>query len=1623
MDADMEIDDPKPTVSNPFIFSRPSAVSDLPRIINFGVGSDHIFDVQSTRKNVFTFAPPTIVSQYDQTSTNLQADNRNRHKPKIPRPLYKPPLNVFANALKDTGAFDQLKKNTRSRTQDTMKINIENTIKCSGVPQALLNKIAAKKYFRNYGNIMRINIRPRRHIITVTYMSKDEANTAYYKGGNYMNETFHIEWAKEEPIVKSPIRKKNIHNNLVTNLLKTTDYEVLSELEAMANLEYNLPSTKVPEIPDIPARTRIPGGKMALLQEKATLKLEKVAAKVEKHEAESQITNLLPNTPVEELQNIIHQVALTTEDKYKVLEARDRLMRLKRVKPASLATAKTTSGTCPDMCPEKERLMRESQRQVSPYEQIDGNEYKINHATAVKQYSRSSADQEEPMSHELRPVKSLKMTMSYLLHEIVDLCDQQSTNLAEWYHFLWDRTRGIRKDITQQELCCKDSVELIEQCARFHIVCSEKLCEEDASVFDKKINSENLTKCLQTLKYMYQDLREKGIACENEPEFRAYIVLLNLNNGSFMYDLQQLPKSVQNSPEIQFATKVYFALSSNNYNKFFKLVRQTTYMNTCILLRYFSQVRMRAFSIMVKAYCRSTSTAFPLYDLIDILAFEDEDEIMYFCEQVGLNLSSDEMYILLNRQNFNISGTHIQQRRPYELIKSKTDGSNFSIGKYIAGGKMPSKTYENHKPHNSFDAYGNLLPESTNAEDQNSFSSDSFAGSSSKESLSTEKEMRKIPKLTQDKNPTAGSPMHIKKQPMNNESSVPKPVSEPVSLNVIKTVTFEPDVSTGHKQKIPSIFESKPPSTLLKAFDNENAIVSAARRENTTISNKHSTIFGSNSSLMNNPFANNSVVFPKQSETSRSVETVATPFAVAVNKSIFSGTGTGNIFMKGATSSPTVFSGNRFPAAVSAQQSTVCHTSVANKVTPPSDIFHKKEPVQKDAQEDEKARLEKLEHAKRMRQIEERSEEIYNNLHAEVIQEFCFAIAKEHTDRIKMYDMLSEKHAGDVISEVIREMCDAIITTEIANQQKLQEIMLKVRNQIMAKCFNAWRRYILKKRRQRLALEDTPVWLQRQSLEECAKMLYTKEQDIVIRNMRKKRLEQKEEHVDESEKLAPVELIVRAGIKENLRLLDVNPLPNVFWKLVISWPDLSNKAVLWQHKKVMNRYLYPEDFTMEPIVKIYMPNPYEALHICVRYFEGFISEQNLIGTDAFLFIADASEDCKSVARRLTKTVLSRHKLMPIPLTFIVLGSGNLEHQNESIVSELESLLESGYVSEYTIMFEKNLTAKVILNLTQSAILWLTMNKSPINPLEMDYLHNVYDICLSEELWLRILGDAMFNKQLSNALKDPNFIIDLHNEAVNHLMDIILDPESTLYTSFAPEFKQFLKSDHVMPCGYEYFNESWKRDEYRAELEATMNSFVLPPWNAPWPIIDVRELRRRIMNYCTEVLSDANCNIVLCDIFSNFSLTSDNLQVSNFVQVLLHVIKEKISLLDGDQTVIYNKNHIKHFRTLPWWFKSNVLTEFMSRELNSSDNDLSSYEILKKKARLDRSYDNLNESALDEEFESLAEFCEDTKNQVMEVHLSCKDIEKRLQAQRLQNVLLEDKLRNALLDEIEMEGSA
>ncbi|XP_076750838.1 RRM_XMAS2 and SAC3_GANP domain-containing protein xmas [Xylocopa sonorina] len=1508
--------------------------------------------------------------------------------------------------------FEQLKKNSRSQVT---KINPENSITCTNVPQSLLTKVTAKEYFTQFGNLLKITIRPKKHIITVIYATKKEANVAYNKSGDYLGEKFNIEWTKLCTSPKCPTKKKdpekNIMSRIVSNFFKSSDDEIKSELDAMTNLEYNPHErTNFDGIPVKRYKTQQPK-----TTSKSMTRLEKASVKPEKLKSDSQISELLPNATIEELQNIIQQPAHTSEDKYKVLEARDRLIRIRQVKSHTLDAAKVMTGTCPDMCPEKERLMRESKRQVALYEQHESNEYRINHMIAVKQYSRSSADQEEPMAHELRPVKSLKMTMSYLLHEIANLCDQQGTNLGEWYHFLWDRTRGIRKDITQQELCCTDSVQLVEQCARFHIICSERLCAEEPSVFDKKINSDNLTKCLQSLKYMYHDLRVKGINCKNESEFRAYIILLNLNNGNFMWDLQRLPTCVQKSSEVRFAMEIYSALESNNYNKFFKFVKKTTYLNACILLRYFNQVRLKALSVLVKAYCRTASTAYPLCKLIDILGFEDENEAVYFCEQVGLNVLKDGLHVLLNRHNFTMPVLDIKQNRACNLIESKRTKQYLAIGECIAGGEMPEKTYKFHKPHNSFNSSGYLMPDSVNAEDQNKYaiftSTDTYEFAdkgTTKTDCSKSQSINTGNTFTTEYIINRSNPISTTEASINICTSIKSDADIPfVSKSQAQIDVSRKNMYTlSAKLKMEDQEDVKTFGSELKQQPNESPISS-------NIFNTKSVTYKAGSNTLSEPF------LPLSSSNT-------SPFTAFTNKSIFSEISQGNVSMNNVAPS-TIFSVTHSNLAlehVSKSPSIANSATTINKSTSKGtqdSISHTTEVKRQTPQEEnvEKLKLEKEESfGKRLQQVNKAAEEILNSLQEEIMQSCCSTVVKEEMERIHICNTFSEDINNKILNDVTSEICDSTLKEELVTAKKLYEMSTKMKNRVIIRYFNTWKLNALKRKQQRKALECTPVWLQKYSSNECAKLLYSTKQGLVIKNMRTRHDEPK--HVKPySSCLAPIEFIIYTGIRENLKFVDISTQFNYFWKLIISYPNLHNKTVLWHHKKIMNEYLSPEDYTADPIIKLYQPNQIETLHVCIRHFEGLISDHNLIGSDALLFIADASEETKFIIKRLTKTVLLRDKLMAIPLVFIICGELNSEKQSEEILVSLEELLKSGYLSIYTIIHEKDLTEKKILNLTQSALLWLSMNKSSQNPFEMDYLQSIYDICLTEELWLRIFDNSSFHKKLLNALEEPQFIIDLHNEAVTHLIDIILDPESFMYTKFAPEFKKFIRKEYTMPCSYEYFDDTWQNEDYKAKLEEVMFSFKLPQWKHPWPIDNNVMLKRCITSYCQKVLLTSDCEEIFYDMISNLSVTSGISIVSNFIDVLLYIVKRKISSLDKDLKVIYNKSHIKRFRTLPWWLKSNLLAKYeiiqkriipgMGKE-NKKENDID--EPMVKKRKLNKT--EVNNS----EFEPLAKFCESSQSQVMEVHNISRKIEVCLKEHRQQSYSLEEKLKNALLSEIE-----
>ncbi|BFZ10368.1 hypothetical protein BsWGS_13408 [Bradybaena similaris] len=595
---------------------------------------------------------------------------------------------------------EQLPSPISSRVRLTSRSSLDdqatrNSIVVRDIPAHLNRGPVLRKHFSSFGTIVRLQTMATKRAANITFETQEEALRA-------KNEGRHL--TPEGPPVAIFLRSTSKTKSPSEKQTHPREYGKRSER----------PKTK-----PVPGSVEDELASMAELADFQTDDFSAVAKQSDVQKttvARKKSPTPPPPPPVQDvdvakglLKSIYKAQAKDTSERVAILDSKDKLLRLLRGKQqADLATAKAFVGICPDMCPEKERYYREDTRRLAIYEVIPstvssltGLKSKVDHARAVKEYSRSSADQEEPLPYELRPRHVLETTMNYLLSQVANLGEDGSW--GEWYDFLWNRTRGIRKDITQQQLCDVPVAELLEKCSRFHIFCSERLCEEDMMTFDAKINSENLTKCLQTLKELYADLEKRGIFCPNEAEFRGYMVLMNLNEGDILREVQQLRPEIRDSPHISFAIQAYNALNANNYVRFFRLIEErATFLSACILHRYFNQMRSKALLIIMKAHgaIGKTVVKYPVEEMIRLLCFEDARQVESFCYHYCLSLKGVD--VELDSKAYTEPEGSLPQTRSQSLIEIKQE--SLSIGEVVNGAPLPPLQLS--PPYSSFDQDG-----------------------------------------------------------------------------------------------------------------------------------------------------------------------------------------------------------------------------------------------------------------------------------------------------------------------------------------------------------------------------------------------------------------------------------------------------------------------------------------------------------------------------------------------------------------------------------------------------------------------------------------------------------------------------------------------------------------------------------------------------------------------------------------------------------------------------------------------------------------------------------------------------------------------------------------------------
>ncbi|XP_053686152.1 protein xmas [Sabethes cyaneus] len=1374
------------------------------------------------------------------------------------------------------------------------------SISCEQIPELwVLDKLIAKKHFSQFGKITGFILRPKRFSCTVEYDSQEAAEAALARGGQFRDVKFSVFWTDEAPAAQNAAAASARDEGFV-------DPEVQQELDSMV------------------------GGPTAMRAKHATkLSIESFLKKTERFPTPPVVAppkpfRILPSRmdgavdskvaqARAEFELLAKQSSSTAEERYRVLEARDKYIRLTSDRTTDIRKASSTQGTCGDMCPEKERYMRECKFQVASYEAGDSSQ-QIDHQKAIKQYSRSSADQEAPMPHELRSESGLERTMNYLLHRIVDDCDDEEVNLADWFHFVWDRTRSLRKDITQQELCSAKAVRLVEQCARFHIHCAARLVAEEPSVFDQKINTENMTKCLQSLKYMYHDLGLKGIRCPNEAEFRAYVVLLNLNDGNFLWEIKQLPADILHSNEIRFALKVYFALENNNYVKFFRLVRQTTYMNACILLRYFNQIRTRALETMLKAYTYRAPASFALDHITDLLAFEDTEAAVCFLESYGLPVDQGAGVgtVLMDPKQYERPELLYQLDRAYNLVESKRD---CTVGEAISGQPLDDDfELESYQLEESFDASGFLRDEVLR-----NILKPAKPLATSGEAASAQNDDDKVFKVP---SPTSISPKSMFSRPL-----------APPSGTFFQPSRFTSRIETNAPAPLaPSVFSKNSPTPAIAGI---------------------TPLAKASEPLQPLPFGQNlfgTVSFAQQ----------------AIDSSRFGSAG--SIF-GGPTGKP-LKSNQQLQQDEQAQRKRDAEEAErARRKQREEEMMHlqrqAEELRQKREAEEERLRQEliarKEEEIRQLRQLEEEgrrqleitvnkvSEKIFAELVAEVCDEDAKQIATDCFNRYQLLERLPQQLLEELQEEFLVEFLNSTLREEaiIRNCQENRQLNMT------RKYFHLWQRNVHKLLDNRQQIENSPAWLPERNLPEQARECFQEHQVLSLANMKRylggipKQFsisEPKENKVD-------LFSIVRNGLKRNsVRQERRKGLVrnHTYWKIAISVPfkqeeDSSGfyyfinkwlKTVFQQTAESAGKYFFldvQESTTAR-----------ERLAVCVRLLKGASSLDELNTPDAtaidnsngLLFFLTSNNIAKSKTR-LHNTLRNATVWGPVPLTIIAYNfQPNLTEPLETAL-DLETLLEEGKIDDYEIHHHRETEKMPLRGALQKSLAFLASGYGSDCPLEMQSQTAFIGTCLGDEQWHRFRLSADQNPKLQEACQDLNFVIGLFNQAIDRTTNLVRH-DFTAYSDFPAEFKPLVsKRRFDIPLDLEYFPKDWRDPARQRKLQDFFTQLKLSPAEFdPTSCNTVQELQPYLLAYIRNHLpqaDDKSARRLLASLLQELLKTfpsvvdlSQTIHAYNWLPIVSILAGELLrlhwsnSIMQLPCEVIYHRGEFESYTGTLWW---------------------------------------------------------------------------------------------------------
>lgn len=194
---------------------------------------------------------------------------------------------------------------------------------------------------------------------------------------------------------------------------------------------------------------------------------------------------------------------------------------------------------------------------------------------------------------------------------------------------------------------------------------------------------------LTTLMQYYDDFRSDGVESPNEPEFRAYRLLLQLRDADVARRTQAVPSHVLASPYIQSALNLRNLAQHPSsvktshpgpratpyvFTRILKEMRsdRVTFLMGCLMETHFAGLRKEMLRAMAAS---SISRTVPMDKITRILGFESEEQAIDFVRDCGLIVEEN-------------AGTGFDASKVTSAVINRNARNNFSEGATTAEGLL-----------------------------------------------------------------------------------------------------------------------------------------------------------------------------------------------------------------------------------------------------------------------------------------------------------------------------------------------------------------------------------------------------------------------------------------------------------------------------------------------------------------------------------------------------------------------------------------------------------------------------------------------------------------------------------------------------------------------------------------------------------------------------------------------------------------------------------------------------------------------------------------------------------------------------------------------------------------------